>query len=75
MSITKTPKQIAAEIVNDNTAPDEWSPILMAEVAALVVAGIEADRMQREEEDYQLVCEAMWNADPSVPDEDKFLEA
>lgn len=47
MSITKTPEQIAAEIVNDNTAPDEWSPVLMSEVAALVAAGIEADRAQR----------------------------
>lgn len=43
----KTPEQIASQVVNDNTAPEEWSPVLMSEVAGLVAAGIEADRAQR----------------------------
>lgn len=50
----KTPAQIASQVVNDNTAPEEWSPVLMSEVAGLVAAGIEADRAQRPTRSFSL---------------------
>lgn len=44
----RTAQEIAREIVNDETAPEEWSPTLLSDIRAYCNEAIEADRAQRD---------------------------
>lgn len=41
---SRTPSEVALEIVNDETVPDEWSPTLLGDLRGFIVAAVELDR-------------------------------